>query len=95
MKTTKRFVFVNFVKMYKIYIYYEKSVFTFQIIYMRQFRDLRSFCIKGNPCCDDELAYDFFMSGLPKIRYLDYKCIHDNDREKGRSIFRYLLLLGI
>ncbi|CAG4946971.1 unnamed protein product [Parnassius apollo] len=59
--------------------------------YLRRFRFLRSVSFKGNPCCDDPMAYQFMKSALVRVTYLDYKIITDEEREGGRALFRGLL----
>ncbi|KAJ0178160.1 hypothetical protein K1T71_005983 [Dendrolimus kikuchii] len=62
-----------------------------EMAYLRKFRFLRSVSFKGNPCCDDPMAYQFLKSALPKVTYLDYKTISEEEREDGRTIFRAVL----
>ncbi|XP_068618661.1 dynein regulatory complex subunit 3-like [Battus philenor] len=62
-----------------------------EMAYMRRFRFLRSVSFKGNPCCDDPMAYQFLKSALVKVTYLDYKIITEEEREDGRALFRGLL----
>lgn len=57
--------------------------------YLRQFRKLRSVSFKGNPCCDEPNAYPFVRAALHRITYLDYKIITEEEREAGKSLFRY------
>ncbi|XP_052755007.1 dynein regulatory complex subunit 3 [Galleria mellonella] len=62
-----------------------------EMAYMRRFRKLRSVSFKGNPCCDDPMAYQFLKSALTRVTYLDYKTITEEERESGKAIFRGLL----
>lgn len=36
------------------------------------------------------MTYQFLKAALIKVTYLDYKSVTEEDRENGRSIFRYL-----
>lgn len=56
--------------------------------YLRRFRFLRSVSFRGNPCCDDPMAYQFLKSALTKVTYLDYKIITEEERESGVALFR-------
>ncbi|XP_063828297.1 dynein regulatory complex subunit 3 [Ostrinia nubilalis] len=62
-----------------------------EMAYMRRFRKLRSVSFKGNPCCDDPMAYQFLKSALTRVTYLDYKLVTEEEREYGRALFRGLL----
>ncbi|CAB3247675.1 unnamed protein product [Arctia plantaginis] len=62
-----------------------------EMAYLRRFRKLRAVSFKGNPCCDDPMAYQFLNAGLPRVTYLDYRIITDQQREDGRALFRGLL----
>lgn len=57
--------------------------------YMRRFRKLRSVSFKGNPCCDDPMTNEFLKSALTRVTFLDYKLVTEEEREKGRALFRY------
>lgn len=37
------------------------------------------------------MTYQFLKAALVKVTYLDYKTVTEEDREAGRSIFRYLI----
>lgn len=56
--------------------------------YMRRFRKLRSVSFKGNPCCDDPMTDAFLKSALPRVTYLDYKTITEQEREDSAVFFR-------
>ncbi|KPI97248.1 PREDICTED: leucine-rich repeat-containing protein 48-like [Papilio xuthus] len=62
-----------------------------EMAYLRRFRFLRSVSFRGNPCCDDPMAYQFLKSALTKVTYLDYKIITEEERESGVALFRGLL----
>ncbi|CAG9793993.1 unnamed protein product [Diatraea saccharalis] len=62
-----------------------------EMSYLRKFRKLRSVSFKGNPCCDDPMAYQFLKSALVRVTFLDYKIITEEEREDGRVLFRGLL----
>ncbi|KAL0871762.1 hypothetical protein ABMA27_004260 [Loxostege sticticalis] len=62
-----------------------------EMAYLRRFRYLRSVSFKGNPCCDDPMTYQFLKSALPRVTYLDYKIVTEEERENGRAFFRGLL----
>ncbi|CAH0694009.1 unnamed protein product [Spodoptera exigua] len=59
--------------------------------YLRRFRKLRSVSFKGNPCCDDPMSYQFIRAALPRVTYVDYKIVTEEERESGRSMFRGLI----
>ncbi|XP_045450916.1 dynein regulatory complex subunit 3-like [Melitaea cinxia] len=62
-----------------------------EMAYMRRFRKLRSVSFKGNPCCDDPMTNEFLKSALTRVTFLDYKLVTEEEREKGRALFRGLL----
>ncbi|KAL4712057.1 hypothetical protein ACJJTC_003724 [Scirpophaga incertulas] len=62
-----------------------------EMAYLRRFRKIRSVSFKGNPCCDDPMTYEFLRSALYRVTYLDYKIVTEDEREKGRSLFRGLI----
>ncbi|XP_028029107.1 dynein regulatory complex subunit 3-like [Bombyx mandarina] len=62
-----------------------------EMAYLRRFRFLRSVSFKGNPCCDDPMAYQFIKSALTRVTYLDYKIVTEAEREDGRALFRGVL----
>ncbi|XP_075978515.1 dynein regulatory complex subunit 3-like [Anticarsia gemmatalis] len=62
-----------------------------EMAYLRKFRKLRSVSFKGNPGCDDPMAYKFLRSALTRVTYLDYKIVTEEQRESGVAVFRGLL----
>ncbi|KAH9641689.1 hypothetical protein HF086_005135 [Spodoptera exigua] len=62
-----------------------------EMAYLRRFRKLRSVSFKGNPCCDDPMSYQFIRAALPRVTYVDYKIVTEEERESGRSMFRGLI----
>ncbi|PZC75733.1 dynein regulatory complex subunit 3 [Helicoverpa armigera] len=62
-----------------------------EMAYLRRFRKLRSVSFKGNPCCDDAMAYQFLRAALSRVTYLDYKIITEEEREAGKAMFRGII----
>ncbi|CAF0837101.1 unnamed protein product [Adineta ricciae] len=53
------------------------------IRYLRQFDNLRTFCLRGNPFASKPDYYVFTISHLPQVHFLDYKLIEDAAREEA------------
>lgn len=59
-----------------------RNIFLFiQVIYLRQFDKLRSLSFKDNPCCKNPDALMFLKAALPKVSYIDYILVTDEERE--------------
>lgn len=54
-------------------------------MYLRQFRELKTICVKGNPITQKADFMPFILAHLPQIVYLDYKRVDQN-------IVRFLFL---
>lgn len=52
-------------------------------MYLRKFKNLRSFNIEGNPCTEDEGYLDYLIAYIPQIIYLQYKMITEEQRRNA------------
>lgn len=57
------------------------------ILYLRQFKILKTVCIRGNPFCDKEDFGLFVLAHLTQIIYLDYRLVDLNMRNEGLRKF--------
>jgi len=63
------------------------------VLYLRQFKALRSVNLAGNPMCDDPNYEAFVVAFLPTLRYVDWRRISDTTRES--AIVKYQDRLAI
>ncbi|CAF1152485.1 unnamed protein product [Didymodactylos carnosus] len=61
------------------------------IRYLRRFSGLRTLCLKGNPFATKPNYYEFVISHLPQINFLDYKLIDDAPREEASKKYEIQL----
>uniref|UniRef100_A0A670JUX4 Dynein regulatory complex subunit 3 n=1 Tax=Podarcis muralis TaxID=64176 RepID=A0A670JUX4_PODMU len=48
------------------------------VIYLRQFQNLRTLNLTGNPVCENEVYSAFIAAYLPDLVYLDFRLVDDN-----------------
>ncbi|KAK0167733.1 hypothetical protein PV327_001604 [Microctonus hyperodae] len=58
------------------------------VLYLRQFKNLRSVNFTGNPCTLQENYNDYLIAFLPQIIYFSYSMIREEDRIKAMKIHR-------
>ena len=59
----------------------------FQIMYLRDFRHLKSLSLKGNSMCDTENFTEFVIAYLPNLVYYEYAMIEPQERQEARNVF--------
>lgn len=57
------------------------------ILYLRNFKELKTLCLRGNPFCDRDDFMLYVLAHLNQIIYLDYRLIDDNTRAEGTKKF--------
>lgn len=57
------------------------------ILYLRNFKDLKTVCLRGNPFCDRDDFMLYVLAHLNQIIYLDYRLIDPNTRADGLKKF--------
>ncbi|XP_033211386.1 dynein regulatory complex subunit 3-like isoform X1 [Belonocnema kinseyi] len=53
------------------------------VMYLRKFKNLRSFNMEGNPCTEEEGYLDYLIAYIPQIVYLQYKMITEEQRKNS------------
>ncbi|XDV13822.1 hypothetical protein PO909_002148 [Leuciscus waleckii] len=59
------------------------------VLYLRQFENLRTLNLAGNPICDEEDFKIFVTAYLPDLVYLDYRLLDEQTRETAFAKFQY------
>ncbi|CAF0830778.1 unnamed protein product [Brachionus calyciflorus] len=57
------------------------------VLYLRQFKELKTLGIKGNPICEKPEFAPFVLAHLTQIIYLDYRLVDQNLRAEGLKRF--------
>lgn len=60
-----------------------------QVLYLRQFKNLRSVNFNGNPCTLQENYNDYLIAFLPQIIYFSYSMVREEDRVRAMTIHWY------
>lgn len=47
-------------------------------LYLRQFKELKTLCLKGNPICEKTEFIPYVLAHLTQIIYLDYRLVDQN-----------------
>ncbi|XP_055040332.2 dynein regulatory complex subunit 3 [Misgurnus anguillicaudatus] len=61
------------------------------VIYLRQFKNLRTLNLAGNPICDEEKYKTFVTAYLPDLVYLDYRLLDEQTRKMGFTRYQYAI----
>uniref|UniRef100_A0A670JRM2 Dynein regulatory complex subunit 3 n=1 Tax=Podarcis muralis TaxID=64176 RepID=A0A670JRM2_PODMU len=61
------------------------------VIYLRQFQNLRTLNLTGNPVCENEVYSAFIAAYLPDLVYLDFRLVDDNSREMALIKYQYAI----
>ncbi|KAK0088558.1 hypothetical protein PV326_004802 [Microctonus aethiopoides] len=56
------------------------------VLYLRQFKNLRSVNCNGNPCTLQENYNDYLIAFLPQIIYFSYSMVREEDRARAMKI---------
>ncbi|RNA42467.1 leucine-rich repeat-containing 48 isoform X1 [Brachionus plicatilis] len=56
-------------------------------LYLRQFKELKTLCLKGNPICEKPEFSPYVLAHLTQIIYLDYRLVDQNMRAEGLKRF--------
>eukprot|EP00127_Corallochytrium_limacisporum_P003159 Clim_evm8s147 gene=Clim_evmTU8s147 len=58
------------------------------LLYLRQFKKLKSLSLEGNPICEDTRngRKDYAIAHIPQLVYLDHRIIHDGDRKQAYNL---------
>ncbi|XDV13809.1 hypothetical protein PO909_002136 [Leuciscus waleckii] len=59
------------------------------VLYLRQFENLRTLNLAGNPICDEEDFKIFVAAYLPDLVYLDYRLLDEQTRETAFAKYQY------
>ena len=62
---------------------------SFQISYLRHFKNLNSLNLDGNPFCQDANYKPFTIAHLPTLVYLDYRLVDEQMREAANEQYKY------
>lgn len=58
-----------------------------QMIYLRQFANLRTLNMSGNPVCEDENYKLFAIAFLPNLVYLDFRLVDADTRNRAHAMY--------
>ncbi len=59
-------------------------MFSFQLGYLRKFKNLKTLNLNGNPYCEDEHFKMKVIAFLPNIHFLDYRLV---DEQSVRPVY--------
>ncbi|XP_030433775.1 dynein regulatory complex subunit 3 isoform X2 [Gopherus evgoodei] len=62
-----------------------------QVVYLRQFKNLRTLNLTGNPVCENEQYSMFIAAHLPDLVYLDFRLVDENTRELADIKYQYVI----
>lgn len=58
------------------------------MLYLRQFKKLKSLNVAGNPLCQVEMYQSYIVAHVPALRYLDWRRISDEMREAAAITYQ-------
>uniref|UniRef100_A0A8C4WE29 Dynein regulatory complex subunit 3 n=1 Tax=Gopherus evgoodei TaxID=1825980 RepID=A0A8C4WE29_9SAUR len=61
------------------------------VVYLRQFKNLRTLNLTGNPVCENEQYSMFIAAHLPDLVYLDFRLVDENTRELADIKYQYVI----
>ena len=66
------------------------NLFSFyQVLYLRQFKSLRTLNLSGNPFSEEANYKDYVIAHLPDLVYLDFRLIDESAREAATERYKY------
>ena len=66
------------------------NLFSFyQVLYLRQFKFLRTLNLSGNPFSEEANYKDYVIAHLPDLVYLDFRLIDESAREAATERYKY------
>ena len=61
----------------------------YQVLYLRQFKSLRTLNLSGNPFSEEANYKDYVIAHLPDLVYLDFRLIDESAREAATERYKY------
>ena len=61
----------------------------YQVLYLRQFKFLRTLNLSGNPFSEEANYKDYVIAHLPDLVYLDFRLIDESAREAATERYKY------
>ena len=61
----------------------------YQVLYLRQFKSLRTLNLSGNPFSEEANYKDYVIAHLPDLVYLDFRLIDESACEAATERYKY------